>query len=228
MSIIQEPQRSAHTGTGASPRSPVYIVQVILPSPNRTNGREKIDDQTEQIHYIFKAEMRKKIANLRMRTKNPIYQNLLDFPPGECETKLWLCNEDKIDGIKQMVREAEIAFQTLDTSLHTQATFLPLNIHEIEGGELYGQIISAIRYRVLSEVIERIEDKTGQLSEKSKEAMLKFIERMRGINIFNDPQVTQRINEIREKVLNEDLEAVRKELTQELDITRQRIAYVNL
>ncbi len=219
---------SVHADASIQTKSPVYIVQVILPSPNRTDGREKINDQTEQIHYIFKAEMRKKIAALRMKTKNPIYQNLLDFPPGDCETKLWLCNEDKINGIKQMVREAEAAFQALDTSLHTRVTFMPLNIHEIEGGELYGQIISAIRYRVLSEVIERIEDKTGQLSEKSKEAMLKFIERMRGINIFNDPQVTQRINEIRYKVLNEDLEIVRKELTQELDITRQRIAYVNL
>lgn len=220
-------QNPAHTDTGAQ-KSPVYIVQVILPSPNRTDGTEKIDDQTIQTHYIFKEEMRKKIAALRMRTKYPIYQNLLDFPPGECETKLWLCNEDKVEGIKQSVREAEDAFQTLDKSLHTRVTFLPLNIHEIEGGELYGQIINAIRYRVLSEVIEKIEDKTGQLTEKGKEAVLKLIERMKSINIFNDPQVTQRLGEIREKIISDDLETVRKELTQELDITRQRIAYVNL
>ena len=221
-------QTPAHTDVSASPKSPVYIVQVILPSPNRTEGRDKIDDQTDQIHFIFKDEMRKKIAALRQRTKYPIYQNLLDFPPGECETKLWLCNQDKVEGIKQSVREAEIGFQALDKSLHTRVTFLPLDIHEIEGGELYGQIISAIRYRVLSEIIEKIEDKTGQLTEKGKEAMLKLIERMRSINIFNDPEVTKRLAEIKEKVLNEDLEVVRKELAQELDITRKRIAYVSL
>ena len=217
---------SENTDTGAA-KSPVYIVQVILPSPNRTNGRDYIDDQTEQIHYIFKDGMRKQIAALRGRVKYPIYQNLLDFPP-EGETKLWLCNEDKVENIRQSVLEAEKEFQKLDTSLHTQIIFIPLNVHEIQGGELYGQIINAIRYRVLSEVIEKIEDKQGQLTPKFREAVLKLIERMKSINIFNDPQVTQRLEEIREKVLNEDLETVRKELVQELDITRQRIAYVNL
>lgn len=224
----QKPQENpSHTDTG-QPKNTVYIVQAILPSPNRTDGTTKIDDQTTQTHYIFKEEMRKKIAALRQRIKYPIYQNLLDFPPGECETKLWLCNEDKVEGIKQAVREAEIAFQAIDKSLHTRVTFLPLNIHEIEGGELYGQIISAIRYRVLSEIIEKIEDKQGQLTEKGKEAMLKLIERMKSINIFNDPDVTKRLGEIREKVLNEDLATIKAELTKELDITRQRIAYVNL
>lgn len=226
MSETPNNQNPAHTDAGAQ-KSPVYIVQVILPSPNRTDGRTEIDDQTDQIHYIFGEEKRKKIAALRGRVKYPIYQNLLDFPP-EGETKLWLCNEDKVKSIRQSVLEAEKEFQKLDTSLHTQLIFIPLNIHEIQGGELYGQIINAIRYRVLSEVIEKIEDKTGQLTEKGKEAVLKLIERMKSINIFNDPEVTKRLGEIREKIINEDLETVRKELAQELDITRQRIAYVNL
>lgn len=221
-----QPQNPTHTDTGAQ-KNPVYIVQVILPSPNRTDGRIEIDDQTDQIHYIFKDEMRKKIAALRGRVKYPIYQNLLDFPP-EGETKLWMCNEDKVESIRQSVSEAEKEFQKLDTSLHTQIIFIPLNIYEIQGGELYGQIINAIRYRVLSEVIEKIEDKTGQLTEKSKEAVLKLIDRMKGINIFNDPDVTKRISEIREKIINNDLETIKNELTQELDITRKRIAYVNL
>lgn len=218
-------QNPAHAG--AQSKSQVYVVQIILPSPNRTDGREKIDDQTDQVHYIFSEEKRKKISALRQRIREPIFQELLDFP-SDGESKLWLCNEDKIEGIKQKIQGAETQFQILDTSLHARVIFLPINIYETEAGDLYGQIMNAIRYRVLSEVIGKLGEKAGQLPEKSKEAMLKLIERMKSINIFNDPEVTKRLGEIREKVLNEDLEVVRKELTQELDITRQRIAYVNL
>jgi hypothetical protein len=203
-------------------KSPVYIVQVVMSSPNHILESKEIDDITQETVYKFKKDTRNKINAIRMRQKAPIFNNALDF------YGLHLCRDDQIQKIQQAITEANTELEAIDRSLGASVVFIPLNIHEVRRGELYGQVIAAIRFRILSEVIERIEDKVGQLPKQSLEAMKNLIERMRAVNVLNDPEVDKKLNEIRDKILSQDVETLRKDLEQELTMTKQRMTYVSL
>jgi len=201
-------------------KSAVFIVQVVMSSQNQTLGSQEIGDTQVLVDFKHKKETRQRIAAIRMKFKKPIYKDALNF------YGIYLCNESQTKSMQESIVEANKELQEIDKSLHASVVFIPINIHEVERGELYGQVIAAIRYRILSDVIGKIEDKAGQLNKQSKDAMARMIKRLKTVNVLNDPEIDNRLDEILERILKEDVEVVRKDLKAEMNITSSRIGFI--
>jgi hypothetical protein len=205
----------------------VYVVQTEFPSPNRIDDSKEITEMRRQIDFTYPKEIRNKISAIREMYMKQIRDSTVNFPPHH-KLPLRLCNEDQKNDILELVQKAHREFQALDKSLIAEIIFLELNIHDVERGELYGQVNAAIRYRIISEVIEKIGEKVGQLPDKSKQAMINLIERMRVVNILGDKEIESQLDMIRDKIMTEDIETVKSELFKDLSFTKSRMAYVNL
>ena len=205
----------------------VFVVQTNYASPNRIDKSIEITDMKREIDYTYSKKVRNMISVIREQNMKQIREKTVDFPP-EWDRPLHLCNEAQKDEIKNLTKTADKQFQVLSSSLHAQVVFLELNIHDVQRGELYGQVISAIRYKIMYEIIEKIGEKVGQLPDRNKDAMMKLIERLKYVNVLNDPEVDFQLKSIREKILAEDIAAVKAELTKDLSFTKQRMAYVDL
>lgn len=205
----------------------VFVVQTQYASPNRIDKSMEISEMKREIDYTYSKKVRNMISVIRERFMKQIREKTVDFPP-EWDRPLHLCNEAQKEEMRELTQEAEKQFQALSDKLHAQVVFLELNIHDVQRGELYGQVIAAIRYKIMYEIIEKIGEKSGQLPDRNKTAMMKLIDRLKYVNVLDDPEVDFQLKSIREKILTEDLTAVKAELTKDLSFTKQRMAYVNL
>lgn len=205
----------------------VFVVQTEFASPNRIDDSKEITDMRRQIDFTYPKEIRNRIGAIREMYMKQIRNSTVDFPPHH-KLPLRLCNEAQREDIRGIVQKADKEFQKLDKALHAEVIFLELNIHDVKRGELYGQVNAAIRYRIISEVIEKIGEKVGQLPEKSRQAMFNLIDRMRIINILGDKEIESQLNTIRDKIMTQDIETVKSELFKDLSFTKSRMAYVNL
>ncbi|MDD5454036.1 MAG: hypothetical protein PHW62_00850 [Candidatus Ratteibacteria bacterium] len=205
----------------------VFVVQTQYASPNRIDSSQELSDMKREIDFTYPKNVRNKISAIREKHMGQIRDKTVDFPP-EFKNPLHLCNESQKKEIREITASAETDFQKLAKNLHAEVIFLELNIHDVQRGELYGQVISAIRYKIMYELIEKIGEKAGQLPDKSKNAMLNLIERLKSVNVLNDPEVDLQLKTIREKILTDDIAAVKAELTKDLSFTKQRMAYINL
>jgi hypothetical protein len=204
-----------------------FVVQTEFASPNRIDNSEEVTEMRRAIDYTYPKLTRNKIGAIREYYMKQIRSCTVDFPPHH-KAPLRLCNESQKNDIRALVKLADEEFQKIDKILHAEVLFLELNIHDVQRGELYGQVIAAIRYRIISEVIEKIGEKVGQLPEKSQKAMLNLIDRMKTINILGDKEVDDQLESIREKIMTQDIATVKSELFADLSFTKQRMAYVNL
>ncbi len=207
--------------------SRVFVVQTQYASQNRIDKSIEISDMKREIDYTFSKKVRRMIGVIRERSMKQLRAKTVDYPP-EWDRALHLCNESQKEEITNLTRTADKQFQALSPELHAQVVFLELNIHEIQRGDLYGQVISAIRFKIMHEIIKKIGEKVGQLPAKNKDAMIKLIKRLKYVNVLNDPEVDSQLKSIQEKILTEDIAAVKAELTKDLAFTKQRITYVDL
>ncbi len=205
----------------------VFVVQTQYASPNRIDGSTELSDMKREIDFTYPKLVRNKISAIRESHMKQIRDMTVDFPP-DFKNPLHLCNESQKKEIRALTASAEKEFQELAKDLHADVIFLELNIHDIQRGELYGQVIAAIRYKIMYEIIQRIGEKAGQLPDKSKNAMLNLIERLKYVNVLNDPEVELQLKSIKEKILTDDIAAVKAELVKDLSFTKSRMAYVNL
>jgi len=206
----------------------VFVAQTQYASANRIDKSQEVSDMRREIDYTYPKKVRNDISRVREFYMRQIRDKCVDFPPG-WDNPLHLCNESQKQEIIDLTACAEKEFQAIASELHANLEFSELNIYgDVERGELYGKVISAIRYKIIFEIIEKIGKKSGQLPGKSQKAMLNLIERLKYVNVLNDPEVEFQLKAIKEKILTEDIEAVKADLIQDLSFTKQRMAYVDL
>ena len=205
---------------------PIYIVGLTMSSPNRVlNSKEINEGMTLEVNYLFKKETRQKIAAVRTLHKKPIYKDCLDF-----YGLFFMCKDSQKESIQVANDEADKKLKAIDSSLSSSIIFMPLNMAEVTKGEMYKQILDAIEYRILSDLTERLETvaktKTGQLPERSKEAMIKMIDRLKSVNVMNDENIEKKLSKIRDKIVNNDLDNLKADFTKEIAALNQRGAYL--
>ncbi len=205
----------------------VFVVQTQYASPNRIDGSTELSEMKREIDFTYPKLVRNKIGAIREWHMKQIRDKTVDFPP-DFDKPLHLCNESQKKEIRDLTINAEKEFQELSTDLHAEVIFLELNIHDVQRGELYGQVIAAIRFKIMYEIIQKIGEKAGQLPDKSKNAMLNLIERLKYVNVLNDPEVELQLAAIKEKILTDDIAAVKADLVKDLSFTKSRMAYVSL
>jgi len=208
-------------------RIKVFVVQTEFASPNRIDESKEISEMKREIDFTFPKLIRNQISATREKHMKFIRDCTVEFPP-DFKAPLHLCNEQQKNEIKERVTQAEKEFQEINKGLHAQIVFVELNIHDVQRGELIGQVIAAIRYKVMYSIIEKIGEKVGQLPDTSRTAILKLIDRLKYVNILKDPEVDMQIDSIRESILSKDIELVKADLVKDLNFTKSRMTYVDL
>ncbi len=203
-------------------KSQIFVIQVLMSSQHQMLGSQEMSETQVLVDYKFKKEARRKIAAIRMRCKKPIYQTGLKF------FNNYICTGEQQKVIIASIKEADKELQELDPSLHAEVLFMPIDRTEVAKGAMYERVISAIKFRILGDVIKRLEEKSGQLTKQSKEAMKRMIQRLKSVNVLNDPEIDKRLDEIYNKIITEDVEVIRTELQQELSLIDSRVGYIQL
>lgn len=203
----------------------LYITHIEMSSPNQILESTAIDEMTQELKYKWKKKVRQDISAVRERHGSYLRTNSLDF------YGLHICSAEEIEGIMREAQEADKEMKAIEKSLHAIPVLLPLKMDEIAKGELYDQVLSAIRYRIVSQVIERIDDMTkkksiSQLSDRSREALVKMVENLKVVNVLKDAQIDQKLDQIRKSIEKDSIEPLYKELIVEVEALSQRGAFM--
>lgn len=203
----------------------IYVVNLEMSSPNQLNSSEKIDDMTQKLNYKFTAKKRKEIHAVNQFYKSKVYANVLDFHG------LRICKEEQLPLIIDLSSQANEAIQILDPSLHATLAYFGLDMAEVSKGDAYGQVLSAIRYQIISEVLGRLEKVTetqaiDQLSKQSKTALLKMIDRLKAINILDDKGVETKLESLKTAIMTDTIAPMKKELIDEMLAIKRGGAYL--
>lgn len=203
----------------------IYVINQTMSSHNRLESSERLDEKSRKLNYSFKEATRKEIHAVYQKYQTRAYDNCLDFHG------LHICKEEQLPEIIAGVERANEEMQAIDPSLYATLAYFSLDMTAIAKGETYGQVLSAIRYQVITEVLDRINEMTknktiSQLSERSREALIKMVSKLKSINILDDAQITQKLDSIKEAIEKDSIEVMKKELLDEVTLMNKAGAFL--
>jgi|Deesub1362A_J573_1020465.scaffolds.fasta_scaffold00342_40 hypothetical protein len=194
-----------------------------MSSENRQQNREELNEKEVKIKYVFDKKTRDKIANIRMTARWNIQKLVFDF------YGLWVVKESQIPELQGIVKETSQKLSEIDPSLKAHLIAIPLDEEGIRQGELYHQMLYALKHQVITKILERIENIQGKIHKNSKTGLLRLIDRLHELNIFDDQDITDRLNVIKERVIEEEIETLKEELNEELyQLKKSRFAYLEI
>jgi len=203
----------------------LYIVQTRLSSSNRILYSSEISDQVQEITFKFTKDVRRKISAIRGRFLSPIYHETADV------YGLRICREGQRGKIIDNINVANRQFKGIDGSLSAEVVFIPLDLEAVWGGELYEQFRLAIKGQIYKEVMDRVKKiatRPGALPTRSKNSLLKILDRMNLINVIDDQEITDQIKMIREMVEKELLFPLQEQLEKDMFALTNRGANLEL
>jgi len=204
----------------------LYIVQTRLSSSNRILYSSEISDQVQEITFKFTKDVRRKISAIRGRFLSPIYHETADV------YGLRICREGQRGKIIDNINIANRQFKGIDPTLGAEVIFIPLDLNQVAwGGELYEQFRLAIKGQIYKEVMDRVKKiatRPGALPTRSKNSLLKILDRMDTINVIDDQEITDQIKLIREMVEKELLFPLQEQLEKDMFTLTNRGANLEL
>ena len=201
----------------------IYIVKTSMSSSNHLQESSELDDYRRLATYTFNKQTRMDISAIRSRFKKPIYDNCANFHG------LYLCKEEDMEGTQELISEANEKLREINPRLGASILFIPLDAAAIQQGEMYDQICAAIKSQIFTTLLNRIETVSHTaIPTRSKQSLLKMVKRMERINVMDDPDITYRLNQIRDQIMKEAIAPLQEELGKELKILTSRGANLEL
>jgi len=193
----------------------VYIIKTHMSSPNHIDNSTELDDLNIQQTYKFTKKTRQEIARVRMRHKTAIDERSLNFQG------LRLCNEESRGFIEERIELADGEYKEVSEYLGATVLFIPLDMDEVNKGEMHSQVMASIWYRVYKDAFERMQEVIemkgdAELPLRSKNALLRMCERLRGMNVMGDSNVEKLIDDIQNSIEADALAPMAEYLDTEL------------
>lgn len=193
----------------------VYIVQTHMSSSNHIDGSTELDELNVQQTYKFTKSVRQEIARIRMRHRAAIDDRTLSFQ------SLRLCDGESRKFIEERIAIADKEYKKVSAYLGASVMFIPLDMDEVHKGELHSQVMAALWYRVYKDAFDRMRDvieKNGNnvLPVRSKNALLRMCDHLRGVNVMMDKNVEKLIDDIQKSIEADALEPMVEYLDGEL------------
>jgi hypothetical protein len=201
----------------------LYVVQLVMSSQNKINHTERIDEYTIETEFKFDEETRQKISAARMATRTQVYAGSVDF------CGLQIVNEEAIPRIEKAVKEGRDRLTAIVPGLRCDMVLIGLDAEAMRKGEMARRIVDSILYQVYREIADRLTavlQKRDVLPEVSKKAILTALDRMKALNVIEDPDVDAKIEAII-KMVNEDaIQPLKTQLDTDLKLLTTRWAYL--
>lgn len=229
----------------------LYIVVTSMSAGNNLveNGRKKLSETEVKLTYCLTESQRQEVNAIRNKYRNRIIRN-----HSLALHSLMICNEEQKRAIETDIAEADKDMKNLsdkiyeeiragygspDTpevkqliedikvpDLHADANFFPLDSGEIAKGQLYVDIVNAIKAQIFDEAFKKATPvftlpDGERLPTRTETALKKLCDRLTAINILDDEDVKEKIGKMREMIeresfvpLKEYIEAQKFELKQ--------------
>lgn len=203
----------------------VYIVRVRISSGKEIDRVTEVDKRTDEVTYHFVRETRKSINGVANRYRYRIFNgNCLDF------NGLRLCKADALPDIQREVKLCDADLKAISSRLRAVTTLIPISLADVRKGEVYNELMLAIKGQVFNEILERVQriSKRKKMTKQNKAAALKLLDRLAKINVVEDADVVKRIREAREAVEREVLQPVAEQLKKEVEALEGRGAFLEL
>lgn len=203
----------------------VYVVNMPMSSPEQLLNSEKLDEMSRKLNYKFKEETRRKIHAINQAHKSVMYAATLNFHG------IYICKEEQLPALIDEAMEADRELRAIEPSLYATLVSFSLDMADVQKGETYGQVLSYIRYQIIKDVLDRIdkmtENKTiNQLSARSREALVKMVDRLKAVNVLNDKDIEKKLESIKTSIEKDSLEIMRKDLIDELQAVTKTGAFL--
>lgn len=204
----------------------LFIVQVRISSSNHVVSREEIDESTDLVLYKYNKETRQAINAVRNRHKYHIFKDTIDFH------RLRICSLRQQAGIQARVADAAHDLNQIHDELGAKVVFVPLDVVQIGQGALYGEIVDALKYKVFREIFKKLEkvilDNNNQVGPQTKKILRTMLDRVEKLNILEDEDVAAKVAEIRQRIENDDIVALKGELDSDLRVLKGRFRALEL
>jgi|GEM_PF-5856745 hypothetical protein len=198
----------------------IYVLQINMSIPDRTEKEETIDDYTKKIKLAFPKDVRKRIQAIRARYKRAIRRNTINF------YGLRLADEKLKLNVERLVHNANAELQAIDPSLSAWMVALPLSTRGVMETELREKIYYAIQYQIYTRVLGKIdtltEENEEELTAKKRNAIKRVLEELRQLNILKDRKIDLTIDMI-ENMLEMKVSEIRMRIDEELNMLEEMI-----
>lgn len=210
------------------PNQQLYVMQPSMSSPFFVSKSETYESENaKKMYYKFTSDDRKKIQAVRQAVNVMVDAGCARF------YGLKIANETTKQQLIEALEDADRKMKSISPELHAEAQFLPLKTEAFTSGTLLDNLTAQIREQIHGVVLKRIEAKiteenNGVLSEKSKLALLKMLEKCRAVNVIGDDGINKRIEDMKQKITDNQIVVLRDEILALLDDTRDRFSSIDM
>lgn len=204
--------------TTLNPDSSIYIVSIAMGSQFRGKSRD-IDEYIREMTYTKPKAERQKIGSIRQSVN--VVRNAGSFR----FFKEYVTNDIGKAQLEQTCKEADQEMKKIDPTLHVTPKFFKLEIKSLNSGNMFMEMQEQLRTEVHERVLRRIqkviedagENAGGKLSNKTKTALLKMLDKTAEINVLQDSEVTARIEAMKAQINADALIPLRDEILSLID-----------
>lgn len=207
--------------TNLDPNQKLYQVRIRMGSPYRCKGKD-IDDYRRELTFDKSKKTRQEIGAIRQYVNSRRSAGCMPF------FGAYITNQLGRDQLVDVCKRADQEMKAIDPSLHVTPVFLKIDTPALMSDRsLFDELLGSMRTQIhqvvlnrIKTVIERSESKT--MTNKTKQALIRMLDKTQDLNIINDPTITAEINRMRERVQADQLAELRDEILVILNDTADR------
>jgi len=200
----------------------IFVVEMFMSSPNKQKSSKRIDEYKREITHTFDEKTRREISRIRAYGTGIKNAHCLRF------FSMYICKESRKEMIKSVILKADREFKRLHPDLSAGVEFIELSQNGIRESEIFGKIHHAIKTQVYGSLYERLTEltKKNDIPDKSYNALLKMVESLKSVNIFDDPEINAIIENTRENINSRTLAPVLSQITNEIQKLQNPYSFI--
>ncbi|DAC71797.1 MAG TPA: hypothetical protein DSN98_08510 [Thermoplasmata archaeon] len=203
----------------------LFVMQLNMSSPYFLERSEVIDDKTKKLFYKFPSDKRKQIQAIRQSVNVQRDAGSARF------YGLYIVNELGKKQLESALTKADHEMKQVDITLKAEGMFMELSSTALSEGNMFDAMVGQIKNQILEVALKRIEDTIKRnegsaqgLPLKTKNALIRMLEKTKMINVIRDESIDGRIEEMKAKILSEDITSLRDEILDVLNETKDRFS----
>jgi hypothetical protein len=213
--------------TEYDPNQKLYQVRIKMGSQFRGRGVDQGEYQ-RLITYEKDKQTRREIGAIRQSVNARRAAGCMPF------FGAYITNELGRDQLVDVCTKADREMKEIDPELHCTPVFMKLDTPDLMGNtSLFDELLNSMRTQIHKVVLDRIKSKiegseSTTLTTKSREALLRMLDKTQDLNIVNDPSITADIEKMRARINANELRELRDEILVILDETKDRSAALEI
>jgi hypothetical protein len=207
----------------------LYVVHISMSSPYFTIKEKTVVNPVEnskKMYYRFPLVDRQRIQAIRQGVNVQVGAGCARF------YELKITNDTGKEQLEEAIRDAHQKMILVDPTLKAESIFIPLSMAGMAQGNLLDAMVTQIREQIDGAVLKQIEAKIEKygdnINPKSKATLLKMLDRIKSVNILDDPDIDAHIEEMKQRILNDQIVPLQQEILAIMNEDKDRFSTVDV